>query len=132
MILNFLTIQALICGSIMIESALIYWVICCCIDKLLVLLTLHNLNFPGLGIMLDSETDRSSSFREHRKAHYDEFLKVKELRQKGSISEDESDEDDNSEPSNGEEKCESSSLSDGVKVMDIKGKRSSMPPANGS
>ncbi|XP_020205274.1 protein phosphatase inhibitor 2 isoform X1 [Cajanus cajan] len=78
----------------------------------------------------DSETDRSLSFKEHRKAHYDEFLKVKEMRQKGSPIEDESDEDNNSEPCKAE-KCESSSLSDGVKEMDIEGKKSSRP-ANGS
>ncbi|KAJ1397222.1 Protein phosphatase inhibitor 2 [Sesbania bispinosa] len=80
----------------------------------------------------DSETDRSIKFREHRKAHYDEFLKVRELRRKGSHLEDESDEDGNSERSKGEEKCESSSLSDSVKEMDIEGKKSSVPPANGS
>ncbi|XP_061361120.1 protein phosphatase inhibitor 2-like [Gastrolobium bilobum] len=80
----------------------------------------------------DSESDRSLRFKEHRKAHYDEFLKVKELRRQGSLAEDENDEDNNSELSKGEEKCESSSLSDSVKEMDIEGKKSSTPPANGS
>ncbi|XP_027358207.1 protein phosphatase inhibitor 2-like isoform X2 [Abrus precatorius] len=79
----------------------------------------------------DSETDRNLSFKEHRKAHYDEYLKVKELRQKGSLLEDESDDDNNSEAVKGEEKCESS-LSDSVRQMDIEGKKSRMPPSNGS
>ena len=88
--------------------------------------------FPGLGILLDSETDRSLRFQEHRKAHYDEFLKVKELRQKGLL-EDESDEDDSSELGKVEENCEpSSSLSESVKEMDIEGKKSSMPPSDSS
>lgn len=84
-----------------------------------------------MGILSDSETDRSLSFKEHRKAHYNEFLKVKEMLQKGSLDEDGSDEDNNSKPRKAE-KCESSSLSDSVKEMDIEGKKSSKPPANGS
>ncbi|WJX71439.1 hypothetical protein P8452_55434 [Trifolium repens] len=80
----------------------------------------------------DSETDKSRNFRKLRKAHYDEYLKVKELRQKSSRVEDESEEDDNPELGKGEKKCESCSLSDSVKEMDIEGKKSSTPPANGS
>ncbi|CAK8532613.1 unnamed protein product [Lathyrus sativus] len=79
-----------------------------------------------------SETDRSRSFRKLRKAHYDEFLKVKEHRNKSSHVEDESDEDDNTELGKGEKKCDSCSLSDSVKDIDIEGGKSSTSPANGS
>lgn len=59
------------------------------------------LSFP---IVSDSDAEKSKNFKAHRKAHYDEFLKVKELRRKGSVlDEDEDDGDDK----NG--RCESSS-----------------------
>ncbi|KAK6121784.1 hypothetical protein DH2020_044464 [Rehmannia glutinosa] len=73
-------------------------------------------------------TQRRRSFREHRKAHYDEFRKVKELRRKGSFLENESDE----ETSNGkvDGRCDSSSsITAGVEDIDIK---ESSSPANGS
>ncbi|KAH8486321.1 hypothetical protein Peur_070236 [Populus x canadensis] len=78
----------------------------------------------------DSETDRCSSFRELRRAHYDEFRKVKELRRKGSFLEDEDDEE------NGVEKEGTSSLTAGVRDIEIEegtatSHKNSSPPANG-
>ncbi|XP_021826985.1 protein phosphatase inhibitor 2 isoform X1 [Prunus avium] len=85
----------------------------------------------------DSETDKNGrSFREHRRAHYDEFQKVKELRRKGSFLDDE-DEDEDVEMD--KEKRSGSSLTAGVKEIDIEKdgtasstKKSSGPPANGA
>ena len=85
---------------------------------------------------MDQDGDEKSlRFKEHRKAHYDEFLKVRELRQKGLLEEEEEkDEDDGSVLCKGEYESEpSSSLSDGVKEIDIEGKQKvSMPSSNGS
>ncbi|KAJ7969987.1 protein phosphatase inhibitor 2-like [Quillaja saponaria] len=80
----------------------------------------------------DSETDRNQkSFKEHRKAHYDEFQKVKELRRKGSFLEEEMAEDNDVELCK-EGRCDSSSsLSTSVKEIDI-GEKSCSPTANGS
>ncbi|KAF1884728.1 hypothetical protein Lal_00028614 [Lupinus albus] len=82
----------------------------------------------------DSETDRSLSFKQHRKAHYDEFLKIKELRRKGSLAEDGDDETNNTiaELGSGKECESSSSPSHNVKEMEIEGEKSSTPPPNGS
>ncbi|XAR71732.1 hypothetical protein NMG60_11018135 [Bertholletia excelsa] len=86
----------------------------------------------------ETETDRSSaSFREHRRAHYDEFHRVKELRQKGSLDEDGSDEDMDEEDEDNGMTGSSSSLTAGVKYINIEGgedvtKGASEPPPNGS
>ncbi|KAL3837705.1 hypothetical protein ACJIZ3_022296 [Penstemon smallii] len=76
--------------------------------------------------------ERRRCFKEHRKAHYDEFRKVKELRRKGSLLEDESDEElkDNNREKDIDGSCDSSSsITAGVKYIDIE--ESSQPP-NGS
>ncbi|KAH9647172.1 protein phosphatase inhibitor 2 [Citrus sinensis] len=83
----------------------------------------------------DSEMDRGSvSFREHRKAHYDEFLRVKELLREGSVLEEEDEDNGNGKANDGI--CDSSSsLSAGVKCIDIERDTAtpqSEPPANGA
>ena len=68
-------------------------------------------------------TDSSLRFKEHRKAHYDEYFKIKELREKNSFLDEVSDED-NAELG-GKEGCDSSSLSARVEEIDIDGKKDS-------
>ncbi|KAL3521515.1 hypothetical protein ACH5RR_019664 [Cinchona calisaya] len=70
----------------------------------------------------DSDSERGRTFREHRRVHYDEFHKVKELQRNGSLLEDASEDEDEDE--NGEKKdgrSDSSSLADGVKDIEIEG-----------
>ncbi|XP_050225502.1 protein phosphatase inhibitor 2 [Mercurialis annua] len=80
------------------------------------------------------ESDRSASFKEHRRVHYDEFLKVKELRKNGSFLVDE----EESEENGGNKRNGESLLSAGVKDIDIEDgsaalpQHSSFPPANGA
>ncbi|KAL1813821.1 protein phosphatase inhibitor 2 isoform X1 [Daucus carota subsp. sativus] len=69
-----------------------------------------------------SSSEKRDSFGEHRRAHYDEFRKVKELRQKGSLHEQESDEDENCQLKN--RKCD---VSSSVKESNIAGCKD-MPP----
>ena len=77
-------------------------------------------SFAGLP---DTDRDRLS-FQEHRRAHYDEFRKVKELLQKGSLLSD--DEDDDREKQEGCSTC--SSLTGGIKAIEIDGARSTRQP----
>ncbi|XP_073126204.1 protein phosphatase inhibitor 2 isoform X1 [Henckelia pumila] len=76
-----------------------------------------------------SDSERRKSFREHRKAHYDEFRKVKELRRKGSFLEEGSDEEPNNNRNKAGNGDSTPSIIDGVKDIDIEG---FSPSANGS
>jgi len=70
----------------------------------------------------DEDSDRSASFKAHRRAHYDEFLKVKELRRKGSFMEEESDEDADNVLRKGKASASSSSSTPALNGTAINGK----------
>ncbi|MBA0829504.1 hypothetical protein Goarm_014109, partial [Gossypium armourianum] len=76
-----------------------------------------------------TETDGSGmSFKEHRKAHYNEFLKIKELRQKGSFLEDEGDDVEGDSSSSLRSGAKGKEKEEGSATLP---QRSSAGPANG-
>lgn len=66
------------------------------------------------------------SFKEHRRAHYDEYRKVKELEQKGGSLLSDEDDDDVREKQGGCSAC--SSLTSSMKAIQIKGGSSTQQP----
>ncbi|KAJ8554458.1 hypothetical protein K7X08_025136 [Anisodus acutangulus] len=62
---------------------------------------------------------KGKSFKEHRRAHYDEYRRVKELRRKGTLEETSDDEDEDLEKRDGRFGS-SSSLTTAVKDREIK------------
>ena len=71
-------------------------------------------------LLADSEGDcHSLSFKEQRRAHYDEFRKAKELLQKGALSEE--DEDKAGESDGKEERELETTVESGVRKIDLEG-----------
>lgn len=68
---------------------------------------------------IDSDSERSRIFREHRRAHYDEYRKIKELRRQGSSLEGASD-DEIEDLEKGDGRCDTtSSLASAAEDIDI-------------
>ncbi|XP_012484075.1 protein phosphatase inhibitor 2 isoform X1 [Gossypium raimondii] len=74
------------------------------------------------------EDGSGMSFKEHRKAHYNEFLKIKELRQKGSFLEDEGDDVEGDSSSSLRSGAKGKEKEEGSATLP---QRSSAGPANG-
>ncbi|KAK9143467.1 hypothetical protein Syun_012867 [Stephania yunnanensis] len=76
--------------------------------------------------MEQDDEDKNRSFREHRRKHYDEYLKVKELQRKGSWLDDEAEEDGNDKA---EEAGASPSLTGGVRKLHIETDNETVDPS---